>query len=921
MRSLARLLPALVLSAPLAVADVLIVDPAGTHGYSQIQAAIDASQDGDLILVRSGTYAGFALQGRSLTVRGDVNAEVEVESGVSVTDTPAGGVVVLADLQIVGADAVTFVAGENGLTLLDNAGFVRIQGCTLAGGTGASTVSAVGGKPGGDGCTIEDSPRAALVDCVMAGGSGGGDPFTATLGGVGGHGLRTRTSGTVLYDCEVFGGGGGVADLNPGQVGGPGGPACEVVDFGVFAANTSFRGGSGGYGHNGGDGGVGLIVQSGAQAQLLGCDVFGGFGGNQGEFGEGDDGQPTAGGGLFNHLPGEPRVFGAPGLARDGATVSVTVAGEPGDAIWIVPGQSPAHVPAIALGGVWLVARPVFLTKAPLVVLGPSGQATVELPVSGLSAATPSRELYLQGFARTVGGQIRLGSPGHVSIVDCASLAPDCNGSGAFDVCDLLAGGSVDCNANSIPDECEDDCNGNGVADSCDVAPGGGSLDDNENGIPDECEPHGLTWHVDASAPLGGNGSAAFPFRTIAEGIAASLDDDTILVADGVYSGPQNRNLAFGGRDIVVRSANGSAACVIDCDDLGNAFEIDDGESSASRIEGFTIVDGKTLSYGGGIRLYQSHTTIRDVRFVSCQGSRGGGLMLQNSNSLVSDCSFENGISTEGGGLAVLFGTPRIVRCSFTGNLAVGGGSGGRGGAIYVGSSPVTLMSHLELIDNEAGFAGGGLTVDASPVVVVSHALFAGNSASRGGAVQVRSSSLYLRSSTFAGNLTPGHAAIFAEALDPQPRDLQFLDCIAWDDPLANAGIVHAATALISVRVERTDLRGGPASLILQGGSTAILGPGNLAVDPQFADADGPDNNPATFLDNDYRLGAASPCIDAGDNGLVLVDAFDLDGDGNTLEPTPFDLDLSPRFVDVPGVPDTGAGTAPIVDMGAYERQ
>jgi hypothetical protein len=34
-----------------------------------------------------------------------------------------------------------------------------------------------------------------------------------------------------------------------------------------------------------------------------------------------------------------------------------------------------------------------------------------------------------------------------------------------------------------------------------------------------------------------------------------------------------------------------------------------------------------------------------------------------------------------------------------------------------------------------------------------------------------------------------------------------------------------------------------------------------------------------------------------------------------------FALDLSPRFIDIPSVPDTGNGTAPIVDMGAYERQ
>jgi hypothetical protein len=91
-------------------------------------------------------------------------------------------------------------------------------------------------------------------------------------------------------------------------------------------------------------------------------------------------------------------------------------------------------------------------------------------------------------------------------------------------------------------------------------------------------------------------------------------------------------------------------------------------------------------------------------------------------------------------------------------------------------------------------------------------------------------------------------------------------------------------------------------------------------VNPLFADPDGPDNNPLTFGDNDYRLSPLSPCIDAGENVSVAPDWLDLDGDGNTTEPVPVDLDLHRRFVEVPAVPNTGSGTPPIVDLGAYER-
>jgi hypothetical protein len=46
-----------------------------------------------------------------------------------------------------------------------------------------------------------------------------------------------------------------------------------------------------------------------------------------------------------------------------------------------------------------------------------------------------------------------------------------------------------------------------------------------------------------------------------------------------------------------------------------------------------------------------------------------------------------------------------------------------------------------------------------------------------------------------------------------------------------------------------------------------------------------------------------------------------LDLDGDVTERVPFDLDLLARFADAASAPDTGEGQAPIVDIGAYERQ
>jgi len=60
--------------------------------------------------------------------------------------------------------------------------------------------------------------------------------------------------------------------------------------------------------------------------------------------------------------------------------------------------------------------------------------------------------------------------------------------------------------------------------------------------------------------------------------------------------------------------------------------------------------------------------------------------------------------------------------------------------------------------------------------------------------------------------------------------------------------------------------------------------------------------------DDNLRLKPGSPCINAGDNSAIPVDEFDLDDDGDSNEPTPFDIDGKPRILN---------GT---VDVGAYER-
>jgi hypothetical protein len=51
----------------------------------------------------------------------------------------------------------------------------------------------------------------------------------------------------------------------------------------------------------------------------------------------------------------------------------------------------------------------------------------------------------------------------------------------------------------------------------------------------------------------------------------------------------------------------------------------------------------------------------------------------------------------------------------------------------------------------------------------------------------------------------------------------------------------------------------------------------------------------------------------------MFYDIVDLDGDGDFFEPVPIDFDGNSRFADDPAANDTGVGTPPLIDVGAYE--
>lgn len=84
-------------------------------------------------------------------------------------------------------------------------------------------------------------------------------------------------------------------------------------------------------------------------------------------------------------------------------------------------------------------------------------------------------------------------------------------------------------------------------------------------------------------------------YLTIQEGIDAVGDGDTVFVANGIYSGSNNKNLTWDGnvKHITIVSENSAENCTIDCGNNGRAFCFDcTNQDTTDVINGFTIKNG-----------------------------------------------------------------------------------------------------------------------------------------------------------------------------------------------------------------------------------------------------------------------------------------------------------------------------------------
>jgi hypothetical protein len=412
------------------------------------------------------------------------------------------------------------------------------------------------------------------------------------------------------------------------------------------------------------------------------------------------------------------------------------------------------------------------------------------------------------------------------------------------------------------------------------------------------------TYHVDVTnCPGPGSGTVGDPFCTIQAGIDAAVGGDTVLVAPGTYL----EGIDFLGKAITVRGDQGAEVTTIQGDHSYLLVRFENGEGRDSVLDGLTLKQGNRA-----ISMVGASPTIGNCRFVDNQANPGsGGAMAIEAGAFpeISNCVFEgNGVneaSEDGGAIHVDGADVSIDNCLFTENRAL------NGGALYLAGEAGNGVSVTDcaFVENNARFSGGALYTHLYSGRTFVNCSFRNNqSGSRGSAVFYRDGDHYFTNCLFVDNYGVGPAirnfngnARFVNctiagniALDNRTAGVDtdngdsFANCVLWGN--VADGAVNQEAQLSGDGSPDVDYS------LVQGWDGTLGGTGNSGSDPLLIN----------LADGDAHLGAGSAAIDAGDNAAVPG--------GVTT-----DLDGGLRLVDDLTVADTGVGTPPIVDIGAYE--
>ncbi len=465
--------------------------------------------------------------------------------------------------------------------------------------------------------------------------------------------------------------------------------------------------------------------------------------------------------------------------------------------------------------------------------------------------------------------------------------------------------------------------------------------------------------YVNASATGSGQGTSwTNAYTSLTQALAEAQPGDQLWVALGVY-GPLTREGFFAGpgvslyggfvgnetsiaqRNPLSRSrlthTSFRGACVLT---LNNSSSSPHAVVDAFRMD-FTLTHDHD---GGGLALYGGTVTVRNCQLDDHIAGSGAAAYVSNSNATFDNCFFFHNWSQigAGGGIeAVGTGSLTVTNSRFLDNISRElQGVPGSGGGIFNGPNSVLRVSNCSFDDCWAYNLGnqivtiGGAIANESPNARVEHCFFIRNEASLGGAIG-STAPMTIVNCVITGNKasepfaaspfeTGQGGAIFAP--EGIPLTIQNCTIVAnwskhtaaglWCDASIDNSILWGNVSLVEPGDNPEPLvdqqfqgditfRYSNVAGILGGAPSDPQHPGTIEANPRFLIAPLL-TSAGAFVPGDLHLQPTSPCIDAGSNNLVPSILLS-------------DLEGRPRFADRPERPDSGQGSSPLIDMGAYE--
>jgi hypothetical protein len=356
-------------------------------------------------------------------------------------------------------------------------------------------------------------------------------------------------------------------------------------------------------------------------------------------------------------------------------------------------------------------------------------------------------------------------------------------------------------------------------------------------------------------------------FNNIQAAVDYANNGDTVLVADGIYTGNGNRDIDLTGKTIIVKSQNGPENCIIDCqgteDEYYFGFDIQDGNSI---VKGFTIMNARLSA----ISCFDAEPSIIGCVLTS---NYNNGIYCENTNPIIADCVIT---SNRGSGIYSRNSNPFILRCQIGNNHSQEYGGGVRGGVRNRNSKPwdsTLTLRNCTINGNSCAYQGGGIYCSSSVINIFNCTISNNRAAYGGGGI------FFQRSNNCNGRISN---SIILDNSASSGNNLYISDCINVTG--CHDSIVNVTYSIIG---NEPNSIAEPYYIDYTTGKWKSFDP--LFVNPGYWDLNNtPDDaNDDFWIEGDYHLKSqigrwepitqtwaiddvTSPCIDTGDpNGPI----------------------------------------------------